>query len=45
VAALGVLLIALTLAYAYPLRVYLAQQSQIDQMERPSRSSGSGSSS
>jgi len=32
-AALGVLLIALTLAYAYPLRVYLAQQSQIDQME------------
>ena len=32
-AALGVLLIALTLAYAYPLRVYLAQQSQIDQMQ------------
>jgi cell division protein FtsB len=28
-----VLLIALTLAYAYPLRVYLAQQSQIEQME------------
>ena len=32
-AALGVLLFALMLAYAYPLRVYLAQQAQIDQMQ------------
>jgi cell division protein FtsB len=32
-AALGLLLLALTLAYAYPLRVYLAQQAEIDQME------------
>jgi cell division protein FtsB len=33
-AALGLLLLALTLAYAYPLRVYLAQQAEIDQMEQ-----------
>lgn len=31
-AALGVLLLMLTLAYAYPVRVYLAQQAQIDQL-------------
>jgi cell division protein FtsB len=33
-AALGLLLLALTLAYAYPLRVYLAQQAEIDQLEQ-----------
>jgi cell division protein FtsB len=32
-AALGVLLFALMLAYAYPVRVYLAQQAQIAQMQ------------
>ena len=32
-AALGLLLLALTLAYAYPVRVYLAQQAQIDQLQ------------
>jgi cell division protein FtsB len=31
-AALGVLLLTLTLAYAYPVRVFLAQQAQIDQL-------------
>jgi cell division protein FtsB len=31
-AALGLLVIALVLAYAYPVRVYLAQQAEIDQM-------------
>jgi cell division protein FtsB len=33
-AVLGLLLLALTLAYAYPLRVYLAQQGEIDQTEQ-----------
>jgi cell division protein FtsB len=32
-AALGLLLLALTLAYAYPVRVYLAQQAQIHQLQ------------
>jgi cell division protein FtsB len=36
-AALGLLLLALTLAYAYPLRVYLAQQAQISQLEASQR--------
>ncbi len=31
-AALGLLLVALTLAYAYPVRVYLAQQAEINQL-------------
>jgi cell division protein FtsB len=31
-AALGLLLLALILAYAYPVRVYLAQQAQINQL-------------
>ena len=31
-AALGLLLAALTLAYAFPVRVYLAQQAEIDQL-------------
>jgi cell division protein FtsB len=33
VAALGAVLFALTLAYAYPLRVYLAQQAEIARLE------------
>lgn len=36
-AALGVLLFALTLAYAYPLRVYLAQQAEVSQLEADQR--------
>jgi cell division protein FtsB len=36
-AALGLLLLALTLAYAYPLRVYLAQQAEINQLESDQR--------
>ena len=32
-AALGLLLFALMLAYAYPVQVYLAQQAQIDQLQ------------
>ncbi len=36
-AALGVLLLALTLAYAFPLRVYLAQQAEINQLESDQR--------
>jgi cell division protein FtsB len=32
-AALGLLLLALTLAYAYPVRVYLAQQAEINQLQ------------
>lgn len=36
-AALGVLLLALTLAYAYPLRVYLAQQAEINKLESNQR--------
>jgi cell division protein FtsB len=31
-AAIGLLLLALILAYAYPVRLYLAQQAQIDQL-------------
>jgi cell division protein FtsB len=36
-AALGLLLLALTLSYAYPLRVYLAQQAEIRQLESDQR--------
>jgi cell division protein FtsB len=36
-AALGLLLLALTMAYAYPLRVYLAQQAEIRQLESDQR--------
>jgi cell division protein FtsB len=36
-AALGVLLFALTLAYAFPLRTYLAQQAEIAQLEEDQR--------
>lgn len=32
-AVLGLLLLALTLAYAYPVRIYFAQQEQIDHLE------------
>ena len=35
--ALGALLLALTLAYAFPLRVYLAQQAEINQLESDQR--------
>jgi cell division protein FtsB len=31
---LGVLVVGFTVAYAYPLRVYLAQQAEIDQLEQ-----------
>jgi cell division protein FtsB len=36
-AALGVLLFVLTLAYAFPLRTYLAQQAEIAQLEEDQR--------
>jgi cell division protein FtsB len=32
--ALGLLLVALVLAYAYPVRTYLAQQAEIDQLQQ-----------